>query len=101
MESTLKEYAPHRANSLEFTSIVKGGKNRNGRVASHESVSSILMDQLNPGLQCLFMYFVQIGRTISPIALRTAKTLWSFGRSECNRIKWLFILLLFSLQRKV
>ena len=23
----------------------------------------------------------------NPIALRTAKTLWSFGRSECNRIE--------------
>ena len=23
----------------------------------------------------------------NPIALRTAKTLWSFGRSECNRVK--------------
>ena len=22
----------------------------------------------------------------NPIALRTAKTLWSFGRSECNRV---------------
>ena len=24
---------------------------------------------------------------IKPIALRTAKTLWSFGRSECSRVK--------------
>ena len=24
---------------------------------------------------------------VSPIALRTAKTLWSFGRSEYNRVK--------------
>ena len=23
---------------------------------------------------------------INPIALKTAKTLWSFGRSECNRV---------------
>ena len=23
----------------------------------------------------------------NPIALRTAKTLWSFGRSECNKVK--------------
>ena len=23
----------------------------------------------------------------NPIALRTAKTLWSFGHSECNRVK--------------
>ena len=23
---------------------------------------------------------------INPIALRMAKTLWSFGRSECNRV---------------
>ena len=24
---------------------------------------------------------------LNPIALRTAKTLWSFGHSECNRVK--------------
>ena len=24
---------------------------------------------------------------VNPIALRTVKTLWSFGRSECNRVK--------------
>ena len=30
-------------------------------------------------VQCLLM--------INPIAIRTAKTLWSFGCSECNRIK--------------
>ena len=23
----------------------------------------------------------------NPVALRTAKTLWSYGRSECNRVK--------------
>ena len=23
----------------------------------------------------------------NPVALRTAKTLWSFGHSECNRVK--------------
>ena len=25
--------------------------------------------------------------TLYPTALSTAKTLWSFGRSECNRVK--------------
>ena len=25
--------------------------------------------------------------SFNPIALRTAKTLWSFDRSECNRVK--------------
>ena len=25
--------------------------------------------------------------SINPIALKTSKTLWSFGRSECNRVK--------------
>ena len=29
----------------------------------------------------------QSGSTLNPIALRTAKTLSSFGRSECNRVK--------------
>ena len=26
-------------------------------------------------------------KAFNPIALRTAKTLWSFGHSECNRVK--------------
>ena len=24
---------------------------------------------------------------VNPVALRTAKTLWSFGHSECNKVK--------------
>ena len=28
-----------------------------------------------------------MGSTLNPIALRMAKTLWSFGHSECNRVK--------------
>ena len=28
-----------------------------------------------------------IPRPLNPIALRTAKTVWSFGCSECNRVK--------------
>ena len=27
------------------------------------------------------------GLLLNPIALRTAKTLWSFGCSECNRVR--------------
>ena len=30
--------------------------------------------------------YLSIGR-LNPIALRMAKTLWSFGRSECYRVK--------------
>ena len=30
---------------------------------------------------------------LNPIALRTAKTLWSFGHSECNRVKGMNLLL--------
>ena len=30
---------------------------------------------------------VHLSKKINPIALRTAKTLWSFGCSECNRVK--------------
>ena len=30
------------------------------------------------------MYWLQ--SIINPIAVRTAKTLWSFGRSKCNRV---------------
>ena len=28
-----------------------------------------------------------MGKQSNPIALRTAKTLWSFGHSECNSVK--------------
>ena len=33
---------------------------------------------------------------LNPIALRTAKTLWSFGRSECNRVKLFGVLSILS-----
>ena len=36
--------------------------------------------------ECLVRQKVD-GLALNPIALRTAKTLWSFGRSECNRVK--------------
>ena len=32
-------------------------------------------------------YVLKKGSTHNPVALRTAKTLWSFGCSECNRVK--------------
>ena len=34
------------------------------------------------------LYFMdqQVGTEINPIALRMAKTLWSFGCSDCNRV---------------
>ena len=28
---------------------------------------------------------------LNPVALRTAKTLWSFDRSECSRVKYTLI----------
>ena len=31
------------------------------------------------------------GLLFNPFALRTAKTLWSFGCSECNRVKALLV----------
>ena len=38
-----------------------------------------------------FVSFIQFGTyknfRLNPIALRMAKTLWSFGRSVCNRVK--------------
>ena len=37
-------------------------------------------------LSCMTKPF-QKNSTRNPIALRMAKTLWSFGRSECNRVK--------------
>ena len=36
------------------------------------------------------MYPIKNKILFNPIALRTAKTLWSFGRSECNRVKLSF-----------
>ena len=38
---------------------------------------------------CHFLYIPQLFsflQYIKPIALRKAKTLWSFGHSECNRV---------------
>ena len=32
--------------------------------------------------------FSKNGRSLNPIALRMAKTLWSFGHSECNRVNY-------------
>ena len=31
--------------------------------------------------------YSQFSEFFNPLALRMAKTLWSFGRSECNRVK--------------
>ena len=33
-----------------------------------------------------FIFFLST-ETFNSVALRTAKTLWSFGHSECNRVK--------------
>ena len=38
------------------------------------------------GQLCLHMSPKQVPG-LNPIALRTAKTLWSFGHSECNKVK--------------
>ena len=35
----------------------------------------------------LLFYSEIKNKFFNPIALRMAKTIWSFGRSECNRIK--------------
>ena len=35
--------------------------------------------------QFLYVFSVE-GLAVNPIALRMAKTLWSFGHSECNRV---------------
>ena len=32
------------------------------------------------------VYLLKLGSIIHPMALRMAKTLWSFGLSECNRV---------------
>ena len=39
-------------------------------------------------LDCVGLYgYVKVPMYFNPIALTMAKTLWSFGRSECNRVK--------------
>ena len=43
------------------------------------------------GKQLYLFHFVPFSMVIfNPIALRMAKTLWSFGHSECNRVKGSF-----------
>ena len=54
----------------------KGGKNKNGRVAS----SGCVPIHLNP-------IALRMAKILNPIALRMAKTPQSFGHSECNRVK--------------
>ena len=44
------------------------------------SASLLNIQELSSFISCVLSLF-------NPIALRTAKTLWSFGRSECNRAK--------------
>ena len=43
-----------------------------------------------------FLPSFSMGPAVDPIALRTANTLWSFGHSECNRVKGKKFLLDFS-----
>ena len=36
----------------------------------------------------LFSFWISfVSQIVNPVALRTAKTPWSFGCSECNRVK--------------
>ena len=55
-------------------------------VVSPESVPIHLKAFSNASYQCLLSKQLH---NVNPIALRTAKTLWSFGCSECNRVKTL------------
>lgn len=34
---------------------------------------------------------LSLWKTVNPFALRMTKTLWSFGHSECTRVKTIFI----------
>ena len=47
------------------------------------------MGSIFKGSNCHFRFdsFSVGEKTLNSIAVRTAKTLWSFGRSECSRIK--------------
>ena len=67
-----KEFALSGANSFleELTLLRREGKK--------EKIVELLQLQVYP-----FMF--------NPIALRTAKTLWSFGFSECNRVNRLLV----------
>ena len=44
------------------------------------SASLLNIQEISSFISCVLSIF-------NPIALRTAKTLWGFGRSECNRVK--------------
>ena len=48
------------------------------------------------------MYFGEATlKNVNPFALRTAKTLWSFGHSECNKFKVMIIVDLEQKQKSV
>ena len=47
----------------------------------------ILTEAGNHNTEALVGEFLKGVHFLNPIALRAAKTLWSFGHSECNRVK--------------
>ena len=55
-------------------------------------IFSAIFTKGNNFLDFLFAALSKKGSTLNPIALRMAKTLWSFGCSECSRVKKRFLL---------
>ena len=65
--------------------VEKGGKNETDSKLPRKYTHSHLIFALQEKNQV----------SINPIALRMAKTLWSFGPSECNRVNASILILLF------
>ena len=48
---------------------------------------SLNRNSASVGLACMTCKLEKMKKYLNPIALRMAKTLWSFGHSECNMVK--------------
>ena len=46
-----------------------------------------MVDSINLKIAYEHKFSAMMAQMLNPIALRMAKTLWSFGHSECNRVK--------------
>ena len=78
--------------NIFFTCVCVGGQGggvrERGQEGGYTGVSYSKMDRIALLLHSTFYREnTLLPLVFNPVALRTAKTLWSFGRSECNRVR--------------
>ena len=86
---TTKQKKKKKKKKMDLDLWVCFGRKKKHRLITEEIGYSNegLISNCSHGLshQCVYRFYF-IFTIFNPIALRTAKTLWSFGHSECNRI---------------